>query len=332
MKNFLTLVSVENTKLWKRISSKVMIIILAVIIIAATSIIKYYNSKNDTSSNNKTQVSQNWKEDLQKDTDALKAQLTENEKNGNKLTKITVGSTKKTIAENEYRIKNDVNPNDAKGIWTRITEFDTQAGMSSLIALFLIITCAAVVAGEFSEGTMKMMITRPYKRHEILTAKLGATLLYGLELIGVTIVLNFVFLGIFYGFNGLGAKEMLWTGSKILFVPAILKMLIIFALDFLQVLFYVIVAFVISAMFRSRSMATGFSLFLLLVGGGIIRMLAVAFGWCKFLPFATADFSSYLSNGTYIPGTSLGFALIVSGLYTILFCVLGYYTFQKRDI
>jgi len=36
--------------------------------------------------------------------------------------------------------------------------------------------------------------------------------------------------------------------------------------------------------------------------------------------------------GTTIEGTSLGFALITSAIYTTLFCIAGYYTFIKRDI
>jgi len=35
------------------------------------------------------------------------------------------------------------------------------------------------------------------------------------------------------GLNGIGAKEMLWTGSKILYIPAVLKTLTVFGLDFL---------------------------------------------------------------------------------------------------
>lgn len=331
MKNFLTLISIENTKLWKRLSSKIMVIILAVIILAGTGIVKYYNVTHKSQATT-TEASTNWKDDLQKQTEDLKIQIAKVEKDSNKLNRITVGSMKKNVAENEYRIKNNIKSIDNKSIWTRISQFDASANYAQLIALLLIISCAAIVAGEFSEGTMKMMISRPYKRHEILTAKLAASIIYGFELIGITIVLNFILLGVFYGFNDFGAKEMLWTGSKIIYIPAALKMFIIFGLDFLQVLVYVIVAFVISAIFRSRSIATGFSLFLLLVGTGIMQMAALFFSWGKFLPFGLSNFSYFINSGSYIDGTSLGFALMISAIYSIIFCFIGYYTFQKRDI
>jgi ABC-2 type transport system permease protein len=327
MGNFFTLVSIENMKLWKRLSTKVMLIIMVVIILVATGIIKYMNVSSKTSKT--TTVSESWKEDLQKGLTAKKTDLAVLEKGTEKMSKVGIGSMKKSIAEDEYSINNNIKPESKQNIWTRLA---TNAPYGQLIALFLIITCAAMVAGEFSEGTMKMMITRPYSRSEILTAKLMATLLYGVVLLLTSFLLNFILLGICYGFNGMGAKEMLWTGSKILYVPALLKTLAIFGLDFLTSIAYVLVAFVISAMFRSRSIATGFSLFLLLAGSGITVTLAMFFSWGKYLPFALWDFSSFVKIGSSIQGTSLGFALILAVIYSTIFCFAGYFVFEKRDI
>lgn len=330
MGNFFSLVSIENTKLWKRMSTKVMLILMAVIIIAATGIFKYYTVKNNIP--NTTTVSDNWKQGVQKDLAAQKAQLEQAKKSDSKTMKANIGVFEKAIAEDEYRINNNIKPDSQISIWTEITKFDGDAGYGQLIALFLIISCAALVAGEFSDGTMKMMISRPYKRHEILSAKLVATVIYGFELVVLTIALNFLMFGILFGFNNMGAKEMFWTSSSIIYMPAVLKMLIVFGLDFLQTLFYVIVAFALSAIFRSRSLATGFSLFILLVGGSIVRLLAMFFDWGKYLPFGMDNFTGFVTNGVTTQGTSLGFALILTAIYAIIFAFAGYFVFQKRDI
>lgn len=330
MNSFFSLVSIENTKLWKRLSTKVMFIILVVIILAATGIMKYYYSSHNIS--NTTTVSDTWKQDLEKKVAAEKAALEQLKKSSSKIEKASIGSTEKSIAEDEYRINNNIKPETEMSIWTRVTSFDTNAGYGQIIALFLIISCSALVAGEFSDGTMKMMISRPYKRFEILTAKLAATVIYGSALVAAAFGVTFLMLGILFGFTNMGGKEMLWTTNSIIYIPAVLKTLIIFGLDFLQVLFYVIVAFALSAIFRSRSLATGFSLFILLVGGGIVRMVALFFDWGKYLPFGMDSFSSFVNSGTYIQGTSLGFALVLTAIYTIIFAFAGYFVFQKRDI
>ena len=43
------------------------------------------------------------------------------------------------------------------------------------------------------------------------------TIIYGIELLIVAFLLNFIMLGILFGFNSLGAKEMLWTSSSIFY-------------------------------------------------------------------------------------------------------------------
>ncbi|MDT8715699.1 ABC transporter permease subunit [Clostridium sp. 19966] len=330
MRDILTLISVENIKLWKRTSTKVMIGILVLITLAATGIYKYYAASNKLSTVNT--VSATWKEDLSKQLQMEKESLKQLEQSDSKSSKMTIGSLKKQIAEDEYAINNNIAPESKTSIWTMVTKFDSNAGYGRVIALFLIIACSALVAGEFSEGTMKMMISRPYSRSKIITGKLIATLLYGVVLLLITFLLNFIMLGIFFGFNGLGAKEMLWTTSKIIYMPGILSTLIVFALDFLQVIMFVILAFAISTLARSRSIATGFSLFMLLFGSGIIQLLAVYFSWGKYLPFASTDFSGLVTQGSTIYDIGLGFSIVSFLIYTIVMAIIGYIGFRKRDI
>jgi len=329
MGNFFALVSIENIKLWKRISAKVMLIIMVVLIILATGIFKYYTVVSNTSNN--TTASASWKKDLQKTVTAEKIQLAQQKKSKALGDELTVGVTQKTIAEGEYRINNNIKPESSFSIWTMVTKLYT-AGFGALIILFAVIVCTASVAGEFSEGTMKMMISRPYSRYQILTAKLISIILYNIVLVITAFVLILLSAGIFFGFDGFNGKEMIWINDKIVYAPAALKTLLIFGLDFLQAIVYIIVAFVISAVSRSRSIATGFSLFLVLIGAGIIQLLAVVFTWGKYLPLAVTSFSTFISSGAPIQGVSLSFSLIVSLVYSVLFCFLGYFVFQKRDI
>ncbi|MBZ9626036.1 ABC transporter permease [Clostridium sp. FP2] len=329
MGSFFTLVSIENTKLWKRLSTKVMLIIMIAIIILATGIFKYTESQKES---NTTNISENWKQLFQKDIILKKAKIKQIENGTDKMSKALIGSFKKSIAEGEYRINNNIKPELKGNIWTRVIEVNQNASYNLIIALLLIIACSALVAGEFSEGTMKMMISRPYKRFEILTAKLIVIMLYGLLLLVTTFLLNFIILGILCGFDGIGAKEMMWTGSRIIYIPTILKTIIFFGLDFLQVIVYVIMAFTISAISRSRSIATGFSLFLLLVVRQLIQTFAILISWGKYLPFGLSDFTSVVNTGLCVEGTTLAFAISISAIYSVIFCFAGYLVFEKRDI
>ena len=329
----MTLLSIENSKLWKRLSTKIMYLILILLVVAASGLFRYYQYYKHVDVHANPTVSASWKADVEKDAQGRKAQIQEIE-NGkdNEGDRAILGNLKKTLAEDEYRLANNIPTEKPNSIWTRVTDFSQDAAYGSMIALLLIIACAASVAGEFSEGTIKMTISRPYYRHEILTAKLIVSLLYGLELLATAFVVQFAMFAIFYGLPGIGAKEMMWTTGKIIYIPAILKTLSLYGLDFLTVIFYTVLAFMLSAVTRSRSIATGFSLFMLLLGSSLAQMVAVYFSWAKYFPFTMTGFSAMVMKGVVIEGTTLPMALLVSGIYTIIIGAIGYVVFQKRDI
>ena len=333
MSRFLTLISIENTKMWKRISTRVMLFIMIFIVIAASSIYRYRLYIVGANLNATPAVSASWQTDLQKEITDAKAEIKHADSGTNNASERSrVGELQKTIAEDQYRLDNNISQQEPNSIWTKITDFSTSAGYGSLIALLLIIACAAAVAGEFSEGTIKMAISRPYHRHEILSAKLIASLLYGITLMAATLVTNFIMFAIFFGMNGVDAKEMLWTTGQVLYVPAVLKMLALYGLDFLQVIFYTVLAFALSAITRSRSMATGFSLFMLLAGSSIAQMVAVYFDWARYFPLTMTNFSYFMTHGAVLEGTTLPLALALSGIYTLIIGAAGYVVFAKRDI
>lgn len=328
---FLKLVSIENMKLWKRLSTKIMLLIILLLVIAVPCGIKVYQNsttKNDT----KATVDKDWKEKTKLQLAQNEKQLAAVKKSSSKPMKMTQGSMEKTVAEEKYSIEHNIAPSTETSIWKRVIDIDTTAGYGSFIGLMLIIACTAQIAGEFSEGTMKMMISRPYSRSQILSAKLISSILYGLTLLVATFIINFVLTGALFSFTGMSTKAMLWNGTKLLYIPGFLKALAIFGLDFLTVLFYTIFAFMLSTITRSRSLATGFALFMVLFGGGLVQLAAIFFDWAKYLPFAATGFTSIVISGAAIPGVTLNFAIISSLIYIAVMLFAGYFTFQKRDI
>jgi|GEM_PF-949971 len=347
MQRFFSLIQIENIKMWKRISTRIMPLILIVVIVGFCGLFKYIEvnfpngmrDRNNSTSSQTTVKASDWKTQLEQQIKVSKATLAEyNESGATRLEKTQIGGLEKTIAEDQYRLDNNLDPaRDTalnQSIWARMIDADQQMtpGFVMIIALFLIIACSAAVAGEFSEGTMKMMITRPFHRAEILTAKMIAILTYGVMLFIETLVVVFISSGLFYGFHNPGSNELLWTGSQILSIPGFLKMFIVYGLEFLTTIVYVIFALMLATLSRSRAMATGFSLFLLLVGGSLLSLLAIFFDWGKYILFTVTSFSGFIVSGSSIVGTSLSFALILSLIYSAVFLFVAYFTFEKRDI
>ncbi len=327
MGKFLKLVSVENTKLWKRLSTKIMILILIAVVVGVGGLLKAEQSiieKTLPQSN----YSNDWKQQLAAQDTQLQTNINSMEKSSSRFQKAGMDAAKMQLAENKYEINNNIKPESSgkQDYWDIIME----GNWESIIALFAIIACTALVAGEFSEGTMKTMISRPFKRWQILTSKLIVILIYTIMLTAITYLVIMAADAVMFGTSGFNAMKLLWFNGNVLYLPGGVVYLIHIGLNFLHILVFVIIAFMLSAIFRSRSLATGMSIFLTFLGS-LATLLGVYFSWGKFILFADTDFTSFLSGAPFYEVT-LCFALIVSAVYCAVFLFAGYFTFAKRDI
>lgn len=334
MGRFFTLVGIENKKLWKRPSTVVMFLIVIALVLLASCGMRYYQYANKVDVYKAPAVADNWRDNVTKEEAALKDQIkgVEDNKNASELEKASLGNAKKTLAEDEYMLAHGISSSKPFSIWTEVADFSSKVSYGYIVAMMMMIACSMLVAGEYTEGTIKLTMSRPFSRGEILGAKLTVTILYGLELLASALVIQTLIFMAFYGAPGIDAKQMFWTTDKIIYIPAVLNLLAVFGLDFLTAVFYTILAFALSAVTRSRSISTGFSLFMLLLGGSLAKLVAIYFSWAKFFPFTTTDFSTIVAQGVQVYGTTLGTSLIATGIYAVIMCVAAFIVFIRRDV
>jgi ABC-2 type transport system permease protein len=203
--------------------------------------------------------------------------------------------------------------------------------MWTFVALLVIITTSALVAGEFAENTMKTMVSRPFSRNQILSAKLVTTILFTAEMMLMTFLLTLITTALLFGTNGIDTTQLLWLGGKTVAVSGIVGSLLTLLFDFLSTLVFVIFSFFLATVTHSRAAATGFSIFVVF-GSSIFTELALRFSWGKYIYFADTAFSSFISKGSPIYGMSLGFAVLYSIVCTLILLIASYFTYEKRDI
>jgi ABC-2 type transport system permease protein len=331
MGNFLSLVSVENIKLWKRFSTKLMVLIIVVVVFGLSGLVKAEQSIVQNQLNGTTQTtsqaSGDWKQQLQATNVSLQQQIDTEEKSTVQREKNNLDTLKMEIAKNNYRIENNMQPQKDSGFWDWISSF----GFAPFVALLAIIACSGLIAGEFSDGTMKTMISRPFARWQILTAKFIVVAVYSIILMILGYLALLGSIAIFFGIGGAGSPMLLWIGGNVVNVPGFVGSLITNGLDYLFVLVYLIFAFALSAVSRSRALATGLSIFLMF-GGSFIALLAQNFDWGKYIFFADTSFSAFVMSGAPFYGITLGLALLICAIYCVGFIFAGYFTFAKRDI
>ncbi|SFL12113.1 ABC-2 type transport system permease protein [Paenibacillus sp. 1_12] len=196
--------------------------------------------------------------------------------------------------------------------------------LSTLVFIFTVIVAGDSVASEFTWGTIKLLLIRPATRSKILASKYISVVLFLITLLLILLIASYFVGLIFFGLGGLIPEQESFTD--------ILKT---YGFKSIDLLMSITLAFMISAAFRSSSLAIGLSFLLMFVtSSGLIFVLAqFKYTWVKYLLFANTDLSIYQSSGKpLVEGMTLGFSVLMLAAYWVLFYAVSWLFFTKRDI
>lgn len=201
--------------------------------------------------------------------------------------------------------------------------------MLSLVLMFSVIASAGIVATEFSQGTIKMLLSRPVKRWKILTSKYVTTLLYALVLTFIAITSAVIAGFIFYD-AGSGIILDVQDGT-VVEVSYWGRVFALYSLQFVGVIVFTTFAFMIGSVFRTSSLAIGLSIFLLFMGPNIVYFLR-EYEFTKYILFTHIDLTGYINGNMFVQGITWPFSVAVLLMYMLLFLFISYWSFTKRDI
>lgn len=301
-------------KLSHSISTWIMIGILVVITIAAGLLIRFTGNQAPKS---------DWKADIRIQDQSAKQSLAQPG-----ISKMEKEGISKQLQTNEYRLKNDIQPVQDRSLWGFV---EGAIGLISLIALFSIVMGGKIVANEFSEGTIKLLLIRPSKRWKILLSKYIAVIGYTLLMLLVLLVVSILVGGTLFSFKGAGTPFLTNSSGIITEVNMIAHIVQLYGLQCINLVMMVTLAFMISTVFRNSAMAIGIGVFLLTVGS-TITMLLLRFNWSKYILFANTNLNQYIDGQPLVKGMTMKFSIIVLIVYFIIFNVISYIGFTKRDI
>lgn len=209
---------------------------------------------------------------------------------------------------------------------------DAASNLMTIITIFVAVIAGDMVAGEFSSGAIKLLLVRPASRAKILWAKYTSVLLFGFLFIVFLLVASLILGGLAFGFDGANAPAVHSDGiGKSVTVPMGLDMIRSYAFAAVPMMMTVTVSFMISVLFRSSSLAIAISILLLFVGSSI-SMLLQRYDWDKYVLFTNENLSQYITGEPLIPGMTMLFSVVVLCGYFILFHIVAWVAFSKRDI
>ncbi|MFC4076951.1 ABC transporter permease [Salinithrix halophila] len=238
-------------------------------------------------------------------------------------------SLKEENAIRQHRIDHDIPPNHAT-LWGFMSRTD---GITPLVTLLTVIVGATSVAGEFSWGTIKLLLIRSARRSKILLAKYIATLGFAIAMLLLLFLVSLVVGLILYGADGLTSPYLTYTDGKVVEKNMIGHIFTLYGLKSINLLMMVTFAFMISTVFRSSSVAIGAAIFLMFAGTTLVGILAAnGQDWAKYLLFANTDLNPYFDGEPLFKGMTLFFSVTVLAVYFTVFNAISWIFFNKQDV
>lgn len=316
----INLIQNELLKIFKRTGTYVMIGLLIVMATVAGAFIKYQEGGGTVPDNSE------WKQGLQMENQNLKKDI---EELTGQIPVEQIDYMKQEIAINEYRIKNELSPNVDYSAWEFVKD---SLLIIDFAGMFTIIIAAGIVASEFNWGTIKLLLIRPISRGKILVAKYLTVLIFALVLLSICFGYSTLL-----GFALFGGPEqpnpyLSFNQGMVTEQSMFIHLLASYGLNSVNMIMLATMAFMISAVFRSNSLAIGISLFLMFTGGQLTNLVAMKYDWAKYILFANTDLTQYFEGYPLVKGMTLPFSISMLVIYFFVFQLFAHMMFKQRDV
>ncbi len=200
-----------------------------------------------------------------------------------------------------------------------------------IILIFGIVLASGTIAGEHSDGTMKLLLIRPHTRSSVLFSKLFTVCLVLLSFFIFNFLLTLLIGGVGWGLSGAQMALSIFNSKTALILHPLGVIAFLHLFGLLESIVFALIALTISTLFRSRSGATAVSMLVYFVSF-VLDALLSTFSWYKYIIFNNTNLFQYMSSvGPTIADQTLLFSLTVTIVYIVAMSIICFFTFAKRD-
>lgn len=241
--------------------------------------------------------------------------------------------------KSEYRLKNnikfDISENTSwmdSGKFNFWSVFCTTTMICSFVGLIVIIIGGGIVSSEFSGGTIKFLLINPIKRWKILVSKYLTTITFGYILIILTYIISAVMSLTVFGAGDLSASFISVSDGVAKEIPGFLYVFRNYILGSVEIVVMASLAFAISSVARSSALAIGVSVMAYFGGNTVMLILSqLNISWARYLIWANVDLSGIMEGSGMFMGQTLASALAVIGVHMIIFLMIAWDGFTRRE-
>ncbi|MFZ3590585.1 ABC transporter permease [Bacillus sp. DJP31] len=243
------------------------------------------------------------------------------------------------VDQQQYYLDQNINPT-FPGAPTFIRELIEQSVGWLLLPLLVMVITIDIVSGERSDGTIKLLLTRPVKRWKVLLSKyISINLLISFLLIWYGLIAYLVsgFVFSFKGWSvpvltGFQIQNGTLTTTNVQLIPQWEYILMSFGLAWFVCIVIGTLSFMVSVLVRTTPAAMGIML-AALITGSVLGGLATSWSGAKYFFSVNLGLTDYLSGQLpMIEGLTMQFSLLNLSIWGIIGLVIAFIVFIKQDM
>lgn len=219
--------------------------------------------------------------------------------------------------------------------------------VSIVIITFTVVLGAGMIAKEHTQGTIKLLAIRPYKRWKIIFAKTLATLFFGFVFVLLSAIVTLITGIIIYGIS-FPTMLVVFNASTVFVAPIWAVFLIYLATLMLKIWIYALLAIAISTIFNSylASVCIAVGIYATNI---IVTFVSRGATWLRYNVFANIDLFKYfggsfsssynslqnltnLFSSPVFPGVNFNMSLVIVASIIVILNVAMLTVFNKKDI
>jgi ABC-2 type transport system permease protein len=141
----------------------------------------------------------------------------------------------------------------------------------------------------------------------------------------------FICSGIIHGFGQWNVPFLDFENGKVVATNGLLKVLQMYGLQCVEIVFVITIAFLISTVFRSSAMAISMGIGIYVLGPAFVDFLS-KYEIGKYYLFTHVNLTQYMYNEPVIAGTTMTFAISVLVVYFLVMNIISWTVFHYRDV
>ena len=242
----------------------------------------------------------------------------------------TLSSTKVSqyIVENRQNISKQNNLNYQ--LRTIVSDYEL------FLVMLILIVCSTIICDEFKDGTIKLLLIKPYSRCKILLSKYLTTIIVLIISILLLIIMQLVIGGFIFGFESLNIPVVVYnfTNSKLIEYSVFEYMLMGIAVKIPLLLMMITISYFLGVLTSSMIISITMPL-MLYVFSSSLKYLAIEYEleFMKYLVNINWNIQDYLFGKLpEFQFVNFEFSMFILFIYFIILGVLTLIIFNKKNI